>query len=50
VVKERLGHTSIRTTVDEYGHLLPSVDAALADGLADLFNAAETDNVVALHG
>lgn len=49
IVKERLGHTSIRTTVDEYGHLLPSVDAALADGLADLFNeGAAPDNVVPL--
>jgi hypothetical protein len=34
--------------VDEYGHLLSSVDAALADGLADLFHADTADNVVAL--
>jgi hypothetical protein len=27
-----------------------SDDAALADGLANLFNTAEPDNVVALHG
>lgn len=40
VVKERLGHEDIRTTVNTYGHLVPSVDAALADGLSALFSAA----------
>jgi len=34
-----LGH-DIRTTINTYGHLLPSVETALADGLADLFDAA----------
>lgn len=50
VVKQRLGHESITTTIDTYGHLLPSVDAALMDGLAELFNSAQTppDNVRAL--
>lgn len=37
VVKERLGHEDIRTTLNTYGHLVPSVDAALADGLSALF-------------
>lgn len=46
VVKERLGHEDIRTTVNIYGHLLPSVDAALADGLDALFESA--DNVAPL--
>jgi integrase len=41
VVKERLGHDDIRTTVNVYGHLLPSVDAALADGLGALYAADE---------
>jgi integrase len=47
MVKERLGHESIRTTVDIYGGLLPSVDAALSDGLAQLFDGASApaDNV-----
>jgi integrase len=45
VVKERLDHDDIRTTVNIYGHLLPSVDDALAAGL---YAAAETTNVVAL--
>jgi integrase len=42
LVKERLGHEDIRTTINTYGHLLPSVEAALADGLGALFAAAET--------
>lgn len=45
LVKERLGHEDIRTTINTYGHLLPEVDAALADGLGALF---EPDNVVLL--
>lgn len=50
VVKERLGHEDIRATVNTYGHMLTSVDAALADGLACLFDAAApTADVVALH-
>lgn len=41
VVKERLGHEDIRTTINIYGHLLPSVDEALAAGLGRLFDAAD---------
>jgi hypothetical protein len=44
IVMNRLGHDDIKTTINTYGHLLPSVDAALVDGLAALF---EADNVVA---
>ncbi len=51
VVKERLGHNDIRTTINIYGGLLPSVDAALADSLGAMWAAtdvpAET-NVVEL--
>ena len=46
IVKERLGHEDIRTTVNLYGHLVPSVDAALADALDALFTQA--DNVIQL--
>ena len=46
VVKERLGHSDIRVTINTYGHMLPDVDRALADGLTDLFNAAEQKAVV----
>lgn len=40
MVKERLGHEDIRTTINVYGHLVASVDAALADGLDALFTEA----------
>jgi len=39
-VKERLGHDDIKTTVNRYGHLLPSVDEALADQLGAMFDSA----------
>ncbi len=32
-IKERLGHSSITTTLDTYGGLFPSLDEALAEGL-----------------
>lgn len=41
IVMRRLGHSSITTTVDEYGHLLPDLDLALADGLEKLFSGEE---------
>ena len=39
MVQARLGHEDIRTTINVYGHLLPSVEAALAEGLTATFNA-----------
>jgi integrase len=39
-VKERLGHEDIQTTVNRYGHMLASVDEALADGLGAMHDAA----------
>ncbi len=39
VVEHRLGHSNIATTVDAYGHMVPSVDVALADGLSAPFAA-----------
>jgi integrase len=53
VVKERLGHEDIRTTINIYGHLLPNVDAALADALGEMFDATagtapQAEAVVAL--
>lgn len=36
VVKERLGHASITTTIDTYSHLYPSKQKNLADKLNDL--------------
>lgn len=37
VVKERLGHASITTTIDTYSHLYPSKQKDLAEKLDDLF-------------
>lgn len=48
IVMNRLGHDGIKTTINTYGHLLPSVDAALADGLASLFEADKPRRVAAL--
>lgn len=30
---DRLGHSSVQVTLDRYGHLLPSLDETLTDGL-----------------
>jgi len=40
VVKERLGHSSISVTADRYGHLYPSLSAALTAQLQDAYTAA----------
>ena len=39
---ERLGHSTIRLTLDRYGHLLPRLDERLRDGLDDLFRTAQS--------
>jgi integrase len=36
-VKERLGHSSVTTTINQYGHMFPSVEASLADALDDMY-------------
>jgi integrase len=40
-VKERLGHDSISTTVDLYGHLVTGTDDRIAEGLGELLRDAE---------
>lgn len=32
-IQERMGHSTIRLTFDRYGHLFPSLDSRLRDGL-----------------
>jgi integrase len=50
MVQARLGHEDIRTTINVYGHLLPSVEAALSEGLTATFEAAQQpERVTALH-
>jgi integrase len=39
VVQERLGHASIETTLDTYGHLFEGLDEAAADRLEATFAA-----------
>ena len=36
-IQERLGHSTIKLTFDRYGHLLPSLDERLRDGLDQLW-------------
>jgi integrase len=38
-ISERLGHSTARLTLDRYGHLLPSLDERLRDGLEATFQA-----------
>lgn len=39
-IQARLGHASIRTTLDTYGHLLPNLGARLDEGLERLYREA----------
>jgi len=43
VIQERLGHASIKTTLDTYGHLFDDLDEAAADRLDELWRAARVD-------
>lgn len=36
-IQERMGHASITTTLDRYGHLFPSLDERIADGLDEVY-------------
>jgi integrase len=40
-IMRRLGHSSIKTTLDRYGHLLPEEDDAFRDGLDALYRDAK---------
>lgn len=40
-IQERLGHSTIRVTFDTYGHLLPSLDERLRDGLEKTYRDAK---------
>ncbi len=39
-IMERLGHSSIEVTLGRYGHLFPSLDAGLVDGLQQAYEAS----------
>lgn len=38
--KERLGHSTRQVTADRYGHLFPSLEAALTDKLDEAYRQA----------
>jgi integrase len=42
-IQERLGHSTIKLTFDRYGHLLPTLDERLRDGLDATWRAADAD-------
>jgi integrase len=46
LIQARLGHSSITTTLDRYGHLFPSVEAALAEALDLTFASADDRRVL----
>ena len=50
VIQERLGHASIKTTLDVYGHLYEGLDGAAADALDGAFRRAAADSVRILDG
>ena len=39
-IQERLGHSSITTTLDRYGHLFPDLDEELAKRLDEMGRAS----------
>ena len=41
VIQERLGHASIKTTLDTYGHLLDGLDETAAERLEVTFTEVE---------
>lgn len=44
-IQGRLGHSTIRITLDRYGHLFPSLDERLKDGLDKAFEAGRVGSV-----
>jgi integrase len=44
-IQERLGHSTIQLTFDCYGHLLPSLDERLRDGLDTTWRTVEDAQV-----
>ena len=42
-IQERLGHSTIQLTFDRYGHLLPTLDERLREGLDATWRAADAD-------
>jgi hypothetical protein len=47
VIQERLGHSSIKVTLDTYGHLFPNLDEALAQRLDELARSSAASRPLA---
>jgi hypothetical protein len=45
VIQERLGHASIKTTLDTYGHLFDGLDEAAAERLDASWRVSRVDAV-----
>jgi len=45
-IQERLRHSTIRVTLDRYGHLFPTLDERLRDGLEETYRDAELNRRV----
>ena len=43
-IQERLGHSTITLTFDRYGHLLPSLDERLREGLDEMIRSARSSS------
>jgi integrase len=48
IMQARLGHSSIRTTLDVYGHVLPAADEAVTSALDELFASSRGPNAASL--
>ncbi len=44
-IQARLGHSSIRTTLDTYGHLMVGYDDVAANALEDMFAFGDMDQM-----
>ncbi len=44
-IMERLGHSDITITLNVYGHLFPSLEEQLTDGLDELYRSTTSDDV-----
>jgi integrase len=40
VIQERMGHSTVKVTLDRYGHVLPSIEDKIADGLDQAYHEA----------
>lgn len=49
-IMERLGHSDISVTLNVYGHLFPSLEEQLTDGLDDLYRSSGTNRSIAPAG